>query len=190
MAKIARPELSDAPAFDEQQGAEYAAYIDCELADEHSRRTRFQSRAQSLITTSAILLTFMGAIAVFAQFAQRYVVSGWLQGLYGVAMLALVVAVGCGIWAGRGYVYDAADDSVLHAMVESHWGDNPVDARNIVATLRVAAIVTLRKGNDTMARFVLFGQYAQLVFVILFAIAALLTITSAERIAGDDLVSQ
>jgi hypothetical protein len=183
MAKTARPDPPSDPCFDDQQGTEYAAYIHAELVHEHDRRKALHARAQSLITTSTALLAFMGAIAVFAQFAQRYLIAWWLQGLFGIAMLALIVAVGCGIWAGRSYVYQVADETTLAAMVEEHWADDAVDSRNVVASLRVAGIVSLQRGNNAMAWFLLLGQWAQLAFLVLFAIAALLTITSAERIA-------
>ncbi|MCD0445757.1 hypothetical protein LO763_19295 [Glycomyces sp. A-F 0318] len=186
MTKKRRPEQGGDSAFDDQQGAEYAAFIDAQLTAEVDRRKAHQSRAQSLITVSTVLLTFMGAIGVFAQFTQRYVISTWLQGVYGAAMLALVFAVGCGIWAGRSHVYEIADDPTLFAMVEDHWVDDAVDSRNIVATLRVLSIVSLQRGNQAVARYILIGQYAQLAFLALFTIAVLLTITGAERIEGAD----
>lgn len=164
---------------DPQQGEAYAEYIASELGEEHRRRDNLQARSQWLVSSSAVLLTLMTAIAVFTQFSQPVVVAGWLQAGYVIALAALVAAVAAGIWAGRAYRYRVADGSTLSLMLDKHWGDDHIDARNLVAKLRVAEIASLRHGNNRMARWVLAGQVSQLAFVVLFAVSALLTTAAA-----------
>ncbi|GLZ79662.1 hypothetical protein Afil01_44690 [Actinorhabdospora filicis] len=168
---------------DSGQGAAYTEYIADQLAAEHARRVSLQGRAQWLLSSSTTLLTLMTAVVVFLQFSGPRRIPGWLQAGYFIAVTALIVAVTAGIWAGRAYRYRVADESTLSAMLDTHWGDDQVDSRNIVARLRVAEITSLRHGNNLMARWALAGQLAQLVFVILFVLCALFTVTLTD-IAG------
>ncbi|WP_030154584.1 hypothetical protein [Glycomyces sp. NRRL B-16210] len=164
---------------DPRQGEAYTEYVAAELAEEHRRRDNLQGRSQWLVTSSAVLLTLMSGIAVFIQFSEPVAVPGWLRVGYVLALAALVAAVAFGIWAGRAYRYRVADGSTLALMLGEHWGDDHIDARNLVAKLRVAEIVSLRHGNNLMAKWTLAGQVAQLVFVVLFAVCALLTAAEA-----------
>ncbi|MFB9662794.1 hypothetical protein ACFQS3_22220 [Glycomyces mayteni] len=159
---------------DAAQGQVYTEYIAAQLAGEHGRRVSLQARSQWLVSAAAVLLTLMTGVVLFAPLEVEGGAPGWLRAGYLVSLAALVVAAAAGIWAGRAYRYEVAAEATLSAMLREHWGDHPVDAGNLVGRLQVAELISLRHGNNLMARWVLAGQVAQLVFLALFTACAVL----------------
>lgn len=151
-----------------EQGETYATFIEAELKAEHDRRAALDGRATGIATTSSAFLALVFAVAALVT-GKDYKFTDW--GARG-AVLALAFFAGAaliGLIANTSRGYQVTSFQTLQAMVNAHWVDDEVDARNITASSNALTIGDLRVGNNSKARLVAWGvglQVAAMVVLI------------------------
>lgn len=130
------------------QGTEYANFISAQLEAENDRRTSVNTRAGAALTGATGLVTLV--LAVFAVFIpnQHIVLSGWAKGSLAVALFALLACAFCAVMAGLPWRSRVTDLPTINQMVDEHWEDDEVDARNVTAYANVLVLGSLRSGTD------------------------------------------
>jgi hypothetical protein len=83
------------------------------------------------------------------------------------------LAAACGIAAGWNRRYAVTAATTLDHMLDDHWTDDEIDARNHISTLHKITIDTLRKANNFKATLVTVGLIAQLVALAALSFAAI-----------------
>ena len=81
------------------------------------------------------------------------------------SLLAFVVAAVLGLWANMMKAHEVSSSDTLMKMVREHWKDDEVDARNIVATLNIRTIDSLRTGSNVKVVWIKRAAAIQLVAV-------------------------
>jgi hypothetical protein len=150
------------------QGKTYLAFIEGELKVERERRSTYDARGQALITTSGTLVTLLAGFAALVKTATTATLSSWTLVAFALAVTLFIGAAGCGILAGWNRYYAVAKTKTLQRMLDDHWIDDEIDARNNVATLQLITVDTLRKANAFKATCVTVGLIVQV-----FALVAL-----------------
>ena len=159
------------------QGEEYANYIKAALEAEYKRRDDFNARSASVITSAGGLVTLTVTVLAFF-LGKDYRLDGaervWM-------IIAFVLFLSCavlGVVAGnRSPKYQVADADSLKAMITTQWVQSEVDARNAVAEANIAAIVSLRTGNNEKYCVLLAAVISQIAAIAALAISALLALT-------------
>ncbi|MFD0203648.1 MULTISPECIES: hypothetical protein [Saccharothrix] len=160
------------------QGKTYTAFIESELKAERDRRTAFDGRGQSLVTTSGALVTLLGGLAALVRTPAAVRLPTPASTAVGVALVLFVGAAACGIVAGWNRLYAVVTVPTLHRMTTGHWKDDEVDARNNVATVQLKTLDTLRRANRFKARWVGIGLIAQASALLVLAVAVTIVISS------------
>jgi hypothetical protein len=159
-----------------EQGRTYAAYVEGEVKAERDRRSAFDARGLSLVTSSGSLATLLAALATVATAGGRLVLSGPVRTALIVSLLLFALAAACGIAANWNRSYAVAKPSTLDRMVNDRWAVDEVDARNYVASLNVVTVQTLRHGNNVKARLLSAGLVAQLAAVLAVSVTVALLV--------------
>lgn len=144
-----------------EQGKTYLAFIEGELKAERERRTAFDARGQALVTTSGALVTLLTGLAAVVKGGTPVPVAPLAVAVVVLAIVLFVCAAACGIVAGWNRQYAVASSATLGRMLDEHWPDDEVDARNSVATLHSRTVGTLRQANAFKAAWVSIGLVAQ-----------------------------
>jgi len=153
---------AEAPGLDKDQGVVYCAFIEAELKTERERRSNLDSRGVSLVTTSSSLVTLLAAVSAFVIRGDKFVLPSPAKVPLLVALSTFAIAAVCGIIATWLHKYTVAAINDLTAMRSSHWKDDAIDSRNVVALINIKTIDTLRTKNDIKARWLIAGYFAQL----------------------------
>ncbi|MFI5615570.1 hypothetical protein [Amycolatopsis sp. NPDC051903] len=143
------------------QGAVYLAFIEGELKAERERRSAYDARGQALVTTSGALVTLLTGLAAVAKAGTTVRVPAGALAVLVAAIVLFVCAAASGIVAGWNRHYALAASTTLDRMLNEHWTDDEVDARNNVATLHSRTVHTLRRANAFKAACVSIGLIAQ-----------------------------
>lgn len=159
------------------QGKTYAAFIEAEVEAERDRRAAFDARGQALITTSGVLVTLLTGVASLVKTAGTPRFPPVVIITTGAALLLFAAAAGCGVVVGWNRRYAVTRSSTLDTMVEDHWTDDEVDARNNVASLMVRTLETLRPSNGFKARWLAAGLVIQVIALVTLGTAAVVTMS-------------
>jgi hypothetical protein len=152
----------------------YGEFIEAELKAENDRRVSVHTRAGAAVTSSAGLITL--AIAVFGLLVGRGFLVGKNHIFPGSAKLVLLFAVVflvlagvCAIWAGFPVGREFVSDRTLNKMLNSHRDDSKEVARDTVAYINAMGLVSLRR-RTTKSAFMLFAsgifQILAMVFIV------------------------
>jgi hypothetical protein len=158
------------------QGKTYLAFIEGELSVERERRSVYDARGQALVTTSGALVTLLTGLAAVVKTGTtvRFSASALLAVVF--ALVLFVCAAACGIVAGWNRHYALASYTTLNRMLNEHWTDGEVDARNNVATLHAITVNTLRRANGFKAACVSVGLIVQVIALITLGVAVTIVI--------------
>jgi hypothetical protein len=159
-----------------EQGRTYLAFIEGELKAERERRVAYDARGQALVTTSGALVTLLAGLAAVVKGGTTAQVSPGTVTVVVLALVLFVCAAGCGIVAGWNRHYALATYGTLHRMLDEHWTDDEVDARNHVATLHSLTVHTLRRANAFKAAFVSAGLVAQVLALVALGVSVVLVL--------------
>jgi hypothetical protein len=168
-----------APAGSEQ-GSQFAAFVEQELAEEYSRRESVTTRASVAITTSTGLVTVVRAVIAVVK-GKDFTLKGWPLGTLVVALIFLLGAAVLAVTANmpwKAYKVAAIDD--LRKLLDSHWKDTETDARSAVAQARIRTIETLRKSTPTRFRWLLASAWCQVGAVVFLGITAVTVVVQQE----------
>jgi len=156
-----------------EQGKEYAEFISAELKAENDRRTSVNTRAGATLTGAAGLVTLV--LAVFAIFIgkEHPVLTGWAKGFLAAALFALLACAFCAVMAGLPWRFRVTTVATLNRMLEDHWGDHEVDARNATAHLNTLVLKSLRSGTTIKVRFLTAAGISQMLAVAALALCTL-----------------
>ncbi|RJQ92764.1 hypothetical protein [Amycolatopsis panacis] len=143
------------------QGAVYLAFIEGELKAERERRSVYDARGQALVATSSALVTLLSGLAAVAKAGTTIRVPASSTAVLVAAIALFVCAAASGIVAGWNRHYALASFTTLNRMLNEHWTDDEVDARNNVATVHALTVRTLRRANAFKAACVSIGLVAQ-----------------------------
>lgn len=157
-----------------EQGEAYASHVEAELKAEYERTTALNTRAAAITTTSSAFLALVFTLTAVVT-GKDFKATDW--GARGVvaALVFFVAAELLGLVAGFSRKYTVTALDTLEAMVEEHWRDDEVDARNVVAFTNVKTIGSLREGNNAKAKLLVLAAGLQLI-----AIAVLIVALAAQ----------
>ena len=156
------------------QGTTYTEFVRAELQAENERRKSVNDRAGSALTSAGGLVTLVLAVFTVLTGTETVVLAGPAKRFLAAALLALLACGFCAVMAGLPWRFDVADAGTLQAMIDAHWGDDEVDARNITADLNTRVMLSLRSGTAIKVRFLMGAAACQLI-----AIGALAACTCA-----------
>lgn len=141
-------------------GSVYAAFIHDQLTFERARNESLTERGGKLQQSSSLTLgIFVTALGLLLGKDPHLELIPLL--MFSVTMIAAILALFCGITVTRLVPHDVADTKTMTAMLNGHWRDDPIDSRNITATLEVETITGLRQGNNKKAYWLNFGLRTQ-----------------------------
>lgn len=146
----------------ENQGQTYFSFIESELKVERERRSTFDARGVAFVKTSGSLVTLLVAIGAVVAGEARFTAPKPAVVPLLAALLSFAAAAGFGLLASWPYRHTVADVADLQQMRTDRWGDDEIDARNVIAYLNIDTIRTLRHGNDVKATLLMGAQVAQL----------------------------
>jgi hypothetical protein len=158
-----------------EQGSQFAAFIEDELAQEHSRREAVNTRAAVAITSSTGLVTVVLAVIAVSK-GKDLTLKGWPLFTLAAALVCLLCAALLAIVASMTWRYKVASIVGLRQMVGSRWGSTEATARSVVAQARVKAIETLRQGNGTKYRWLLTSAYCQAAAILFLGVTAVIVV--------------
>jgi hypothetical protein len=161
------------------QGQTYLAFIEGELKAERERRAAYDARGQALVTTSGALVTLLAGLAAVVKGGTTIRISPGTLAVVVLALVLFVCAAACGIAAGWNRHYALATYRTLHRMLNEHWTDDEVDARNNVATLHSLTVRTLRQANAFKAACVTVGLVAQVLALVALGVSVVLVLGHA-----------
>jgi len=157
-----------------EQGIVYAEFLKAELLAENERRKSVNDRAGSALTGTGGLVTLVLAVFAVLTGTETLTLNGSAKAFLAAALLALLVCAFCAVMAGLPWRFKVTDAETLKAMVDDHWGDNEVDARNVTADLNARVLLSLRAGTSIKVGFLIAAAVCQMV-----AIGALVVCTCA-----------
>ena len=176
------------PNWDDQ-GQQYTAFIEAQLAAENDRRASVNTRSASIVTGSAALVTLV--FAVFAVLAGKDFTlpanapghpREWLEG----ALVALFLAALFALLAGVPWTTSVPPLNLLHSFLkvpdgsaERPWGwtNDEVDAREYTAKSNLRTIASLRWGTKL--------KYVLLIIATAFQLLALLCLVFSASAVVD-----
>jgi len=144
-----------------ERGEVYSAFIEAELKAEDERRTSIDAKSIGIATSSSAFIALLIAVLTVVLGKEFTLPAAVVPlGLGGLGLYAIAALLG--LLAGTGRKYQRVGVATLDLMVGQHWTDEEVDARNQVAYLRANTVKTLRVGNDSKSRILLYGIGMQL----------------------------
>lgn len=164
------------PNWDDQ-GKQYAAFIEAELAAENDRRASVNTRSAAALTGAAGLVTVV--LAVLAVFVGKDFVLplGHAKDYLFKALIVLLAAAIAAVLAGIPWTSSRPSPESLRSFLnapptkgEQGWSNSEVTARNFTSQLNVEAIKTLRLGTTIKSFFLLIAallQVAAVIFLVL-----------------------
>jgi hypothetical protein len=158
-------------------GEVFSSHISELMESEFERRRRLETRGQTVMTTSAGLLTLFIAIATFMTKENYHFGSRASIVLICCAFGVFVLASTLGIATQNAFTsYLTTSNATLDEMVDSttHWNDRVDEARWICAKRHLATIKSLRIQNARKAWLALAGPVFQLMAITLLGVAALM----------------
>lgn len=128
------------------QGETYAAFIAAELAREHDRREKIDTRAAAAVGGASGLVTIaVAGLAVVR--GKDATIGGGAATFAALTIAAFLISAVLAVLAGLPRRYDAVGATTMSAMLDGHWKDSEVTARNNTAYLHVRAVTSLREIN-------------------------------------------
>lgn len=162
------------------QGTVYLAFIEAELKAERERRSTYDARGQALVVTSAALVTLLTGLAAVAKAGTTIRVPASALAVLITAIVLFVCAAASGIVAGWNWHYALASSTTLNRMLNEHWTDDEVEARNNVATVHALTVRTLRRANAFKAACLSIGLIAQVLALSALSMTVLIVIGIAS----------
>lgn len=159
------------PNWDEQ-GTQYAAFIEAQLAAEYERRASVNTRAASTLTGCAGLVTVV--LAVFAVLVGKdFVLSGPPRDYLAKALIALLAAALLAVLAGIPWTSSVPPLKLLRGFLNDPdpsqgpwgWTNDEVDAREWTAKCNLRTLASLRRGTSLKFVLLILAGLAQVVAV-------------------------
>jgi hypothetical protein len=149
----------------DDQGKQYAAFIDAQLKAENDRRDSVNSRAGTALTGAAGLVTLV--LAVFAVFVGKdFVLTGFARKSLGFALLMLLLAAVSAVLAGYPWRSKIISPESLDIFLTARWTNTETLARNVTSRANVEAITTLRRGTSIKFFFLMIAGALQVLAVV------------------------
>lgn len=165
-------------AADAADGGEvYGDYIREELDRQLARKTSFETRGLSVITTAGTLVTLLFALATLStREEQTFVLPRTAQIILVISVVCFLVAIAAALATNLPVAYKHVLPSELRTAVKESWDDSASVARRRVAHTRVDALESARKLNGVKA-WILFGAItAEFLALVLVGIAVAVVI--------------
>jgi hypothetical protein len=158
-------------------GAVYAKLIGDQLASETKRRDSLNTRAGSLTSVSAGLVTLVFALSA-AVYGEDSLVSGTARWFVGASVILLLVSAVLGVMASQLLPSEVPSYDAMEKMIgqDAIWNEDPEQANRIVAWWNLQTCKTLRDGNNRKTTWLGAGLVAQgcSVAMLIVAVIALL----------------
>jgi hypothetical protein len=153
----------------------YAAFIEAELKSENDRRESVHSRAATLVTSSAGLVTL--ALGVFGLLVGKHQNFPDLAKPFFVAgVVGLLLGGACAVAALFPLDQRYVDDSTLGDMVVSRRADSEAFARGAVAYINAMGLVSLRRGTTIKALLLFASGVGQILAMLAIGICVWLVV--------------
>lgn len=169
----------------DDQGKQYAAFIEAQLAAETDRRNSVNSRAATTLTGATGLVTL--ALAAFVIFVGKDpVLSGPAKFCLAVALVALFFAAVSAVLAGLPWTSSATSPETMRSFLRDTnlrgsqgWNNSEVTARNFTAQCNLRAIEVLRPGTKKKFIALIIANVFQILAVV-FLVACTLFVVNAH----------
>lgn len=154
-------------------GEALSTFINGQLATERERRTAINTRGAGLITTSSGLSTLIFGAAALVTGAKDFVAPRLTLWALAGTFLAFMAAAFCGLMSTR----TISADVVMPAQLEEWrarddvWQNTKTNVRRLLAKADIRALATLRAGNNRKMWWARLGFAAQLVALVMLAVA-------------------
>jgi hypothetical protein len=103
--------------------------------------------------------------------------SGVSKLLIAASLASFVGAGALGIFANANRRYQVTAKQTHQRMLNEHWVDDEIDARNYVATLNLATLDTLRDGNNVKVWFLSAALICQVIAIALLGAAIIVQVS-------------
>jgi hypothetical protein len=159
-------------------GAAFRSVVDDQLKREDVRKTSFEGRGLSIITSSGTIVTLVFGLAALATKATDFKLDSTSKTALAVALVLFVAAAACGIGANIPMGYGEIQKPGLDRLVsEEYWLGDLALAQRRVAEAEVDQIVIARRSNGRKAHLLIGGLTLEVLGVLAVAIAVLLILT-------------
>lgn len=158
------------------QGSAYTSFIQSELAVEITRRATINDQAGKSITGAGAQFAIVTALVVFLRGSNFHPTGIVATVLFGGALILYLGSVAAGLLATGTHKTPVATPKFLTAMLESHWTDDEVTARNVVALAQVKQLAGMREGNNRKTAWLKRSLLVQVLAIFMLAAAVISTI--------------
>jgi hypothetical protein len=152
-------------------GKAFETLVAEQLTEERARKTSLEAKGAAILTTTAALV---GLLFGFTTLVAGQTLKGAdLQGardLLWYALLALLVAAGCGLAVNFPWPYREVVPAAMRDMID-HWTDDPIDGEKRAARARTRIYESARHVDGIKALVVFAGTAFEVVGVVLLAFA-------------------
>lgn len=159
-------------------GPRLAAFVEQELKAERDRRAAVDARGQSVVTTSASLVTLFVAVGAFITSQDKFEFPRVALWPLGATLAAFGIATCLAILATFNLAYRVADGATLSA-IPHHLTDSEEDTNTNIVTTNVLTVRTMRSGTNKKTWLLFSALCAQLAALISLAVTIFLVILNA-----------
>jgi hypothetical protein len=163
----------------DDQGTEYAEFIEAQLKAEDDRRTSVNNRAANALTGATGLVTLvLGVFAVFM--GKDFALSGSAKLFLAFAVIMLLFAAVCAVVAGYPWKSGVLTPEGMQRMLGPRWKDSEITARSVTAAANLHQLRTLRSGTSTKIKFFMAAGALQ-VAAVLGLVACTIAVVTARQ---------
>lgn len=143
-----------------EQGRTYAEFIFKEVEAEEQRRERSELQASRITGSGGALILVVVSLAIL-RFGKDSPLPSPTVFLTVSSLTMLLLSVGMAVAGTLSVRYRVPTVRTMESMLDEHWGDTEVSARNICSTLYLRRISSLRVGNRRKSLWLLAAVYLQ-----------------------------
>lgn len=167
-----------APAWGDVAGSAYRGLIDDQLKREDERKTSFESRGLSIITSAGTLVALVFAFSTLVTNSKTFTLDDTTKILLAVSLSLLVLAAAAGIVvtipAGYG---EAQADDLRRLLDDRFWLGRVAVGQKRVAEAEIGQLVFNRRSNNWKGSLLVAALVLEVLGILVVAIAVLLILT-------------
>jgi hypothetical protein len=166
------------PEWPTVAGAAYRGLIDDQLRREDDRKTSFEARGLSIVTTASGLITLVFALSALVKNTTKFTLGAMTTTLLAVALASLILAAVSGILSNMPQGYGEVEKDDLERLLQPRfWLGRIAIGQLRVAEAELEQIVLNRTSNDRKGKLLVIGLGFEVLAVLIIAVAALLILT-------------
>jgi hypothetical protein len=175
LSQVEVPARANEPPWPTLAGSAYRDLIKEQFEREENRKSSFETRGMSIITSSGAIVTLLFGLAALATKSNSFHLTGGPKAFLAVALGLLLVAAVCGIAVNVPLRYEEGDPrSLLRLLEDRFWNGRVAVGQKRAAELELAQLARARGLNSRKGKILIAGLAFEVLGVVAVAISVLL----------------